>query len=453
MLNATNQINNKVKTLVNDVVNVTKITDLFDDCLEHIFIYLNLNDLINIAKTDSRLFQASCNTFIHKFSAIEQTLNKIPQCETYSGKESLYTFGHLMKKLRIWPINNDLFNYCYKKECENCSAFPNLKSLSFEAGTINQSISFNKWFPNLERLTLKYVNVTDPSCIEINLPALHTLSISNNFSSAHASKMCRYFSNENVKNAIAFNPQLKHLSLCHEYNSDAIRLNINLLQFINETLPQLESFEMHIILEKNFNDQNQTNDCVRFDKLKEATIYVSRAEVLKQFPAIFDKLEKLSITLHGGLSNEILDFLVQHNKLITLTLKAGHTRSFEISQSMFFNTIIEMNHLRDVSIEFSFCEFLNNKTVDYLTKCKSLMKLNVRCWKNPQDNEHQIKDFQLKMQEFYDAGADQWWTWNIYYNFDVKDILSHFTFPVEINESGEEYRELSWVDVEFLRKM
>lgn len=432
---------------------VLKLTDLIEDCLEQILENLELNDLIAVAKSNRNLNRLACKTFSRKFGGIEQTLNKLPKSGQFTGKETLYAFGHLITKIRVWSINNDFIDYCRRRECDDRQPFPKLKCLSFEVGNIKvRNIAFCEWFPVLESLSFNHVNIINPNCIEIYLPTLQELSISNNFSSANLNTIYKYFSNENVKNALTLNPHLQYLSLCHEFNNEAIHLNIDLLRFINRMLPNLQQFKISIVRENDFGIEDGDENIV-FEDLKTAIIEVSSVEVLNRFPIGFKRLNKLVLIFHGGLISDALAFVARIENLAVLELKAGHSQSYEVSQMKFFEMVKQMNCLRIVSIEFSFQEFLTQETAIHLTKCHSLTKLHIRCWRNAQDEEYRVEDFQLKLNEFTGYSIDRWWKWHVQHHYDIKNILSHFTFPVEINESGEENRELLRVDLDFERKL
>lgn len=434
---------------------VLTLTDMIEDCLEQILENLELNDLIAVAKTSRNLNRLACKTFARKFGGIEQTLNKIPTSgQQFTGKETLYAFGHLITKIRVWPINNDLIDYCHRRECDARVPFPKLTSLAFEVGNIKERhIAFRHWFPVLESLSFNHVNVINPKCIEIHLPTLQKLSISNNFSSTHLNKMYKYFSNENVKNALTLNPHLRYLSLCHEFDSEAIHLNIDLLKFINRTLPNLQQFRICIVRENAFGADAEREERIVFEDLQTAIIEVASVDVLHRFPIGFKRLHKLIIIFHGGLMNDALEFVGRNADLTELELKAGHSQSYEINQMHFFRMVEQMNCLRIISIPFSFREFLNQATAIHLTKCHSLTQLHIQCWRNAQHEEYHVEDFQRKLIEFGGDLVDRCWKWHVQYHYDVKSILSHFTFPVEINESGEEIRELLRVDLIFERKI
>lgn len=256
-----------------------------------------------------------------------------------------------------------------------------------------------------------------------------------------------------MKNALALNPHLRYLSLCHEFNNEAIHLNTDLLKYINRVLPKLRLFKISIVRENDFG-AGERDEKVTFENVETAIIEVASVEVLNKVPIEFKHLNKLVLILHGGLMNDVLEMVARNEDLTELELKAGHSQSYEISQMKFFDMVERMNCLRTISVEFSFREFLNEETVTHLTKCQLLTKIHIRCWRNAQNEEYRAEHFQLKLNEFTISDTiDRCWKWSVQYHYDVKSILSHFTFPVEINESGEKNRELFRVDLNFERRI
>lgn len=180
----------------------TNITDLTIDCLEEIFEYLDLPDLLNIADSHKRLNKAAAFVYIRRHrkwvvfkfwpSPPDMVINKqfilIKDIDTFH--RFLRCFSHSISVLEIINFKSNIL-CCYKGVCiqsfryivEYCAQFlvklrirgychnifdiahkpfTRLVSMSIEYCVLdlNQTL-FRKWFPRLRRLNLRNIKIIE----------------------------------------------------------------------------------------------------------------------------------------------------------------------------------------------------------------------------------------------------------------------------------------------------
>lgn len=74
----------------------TKLIHLNDDCLEYIFNYLDLIDLINIVETNKRFSLAASKSFWVKYK-----LKWAPEMDEVDHEKLLRNFGNVIANLKI----------------------------------------------------------------------------------------------------------------------------------------------------------------------------------------------------------------------------------------------------------------------------------------------------------------------------------------------------------------
>lgn len=121
-------------TFSNLPIILTKIVDLNEDCLEHIFKYLNLPDLINIFETNGRFSLAASNAFYSKYK------NKwICRIDDINDEKLLRYFGIVVTDLKISGMKCDsiginidhVINYLQYAQKSEMIPFEKIKKIEF----------------------------------------------------------------------------------------------------------------------------------------------------------------------------------------------------------------------------------------------------------------------------------------------------------------------------------
>lgn len=195
------------------LLNSTKLTDINNDCLAHIFNHLNLVDLLNVADSSKSLrcgveFSFTAN---YRHSIVYMKRFKPSKNRQYEVDDSIIIFdsticlkfircfGHTIKTLRI-RYADIAENYCAELDryintyCADTMKgiqmtrappyamknltrrFSNVSSLDFRNCSLGPLwVNIGKWFLKINSLTFKGVNQVADS--EKYIPSLETLSI------------------------------------------------------------------------------------------------------------------------------------------------------------------------------------------------------------------------------------------------------------------------------------
>lgn len=196
--------------------NQMKITDLNPDCLEHIFKYLHIEDLLNVADSRKSLKNAVDQAFTCKYEKriLISLIFMIPLIETQlknGREEKIECFGSTLKFLRCFgkliaaikihffpkstaksktnALRHYLGEYCTEKltelnilHCPNgfipvSKPFVSLEKLHFVAAMDAKLIDLNRCFPKLSYLCLVGVSNLNPKCFEVHLPHLKNYTV------------------------------------------------------------------------------------------------------------------------------------------------------------------------------------------------------------------------------------------------------------------------------------
>lgn len=307
-----------------DLQKEIEITDVNTDCLEKIFKFLELGDLLNVRDTCKHFQAAADFAFGQRFSRKWIIINKIhisrkrliniqPNfVELVDLKSMLQTirhFGGLIKKLKL--KGDDLENFP-GQPIDCIFVAKSIRLLSFYIGyycpagslielTVEKRISlklfrepfltvekvkistlcfprtqqehnrnwFIKMFPNVQQLKYKsaFGRITDFECIVDHFPKLKHLDIS--YANTHCKNLHRVVpitddeciaNNANVLKSLSLNPQLTTLAL--SYITD-----IKILQMISEQQHQLEYLSFQYAPK-----QDANSDTVHFRSVKKFKI-------------------------------------------------------------------------------------------------------------------------------------------------------------------------------------
>lgn len=315
----------------------TKLTDVNHDCLEKVFLHMSLDDLLNIAHTNTKLIPAAEMAFASKFG--KKTF-KLPCTSDYQSTTRIQTFGNLIKlfglkhSLRVLRcfgcsiskliIFNDYHHYDkiilytnrYSSESLTEITFQNItgdiikhfqkpfskiKMVCFNRCALKGRLpTLNIWFPNMNYLMLDEVHAA-PECIEINYPHLQRLEINGPFLMSKT---------VNPLGMIRLNPQLQTLIL---YMDNTMRF----LRCVQQNLRLLE----HLVIRcygKDF-----FGDIIKFKRLKclEIDFAEIRDETYPTIPILSDRLEEFTwIYYENTMDDNLIDFLKIHKSIIKLNV-------------------------------------------------------------------------------------------------------------------------------------
>lgn len=349
-----------------------KITDIGIDCLEKVFEFLDLYDLLNVA--DSSKEFKSCADFIftskYGHSFLLSTLGKFRNTSGPNFKtilQLLRCFGHLITHIDIFQLSfmikkseqiiDYLNRYCaqsathvevhgfagrtlpFMELVENhLKPFPNVKTVRFGSPLLHDDFLV-RCFPNVEYLHCIGCNGRNP-----------VSDISDIFGSNHYPRMIRLkliyeiglnpgsipvF--EHLEATLRLNPQLQHLDLDYfRYIPNHFFPNFNFMQVLqkaSEYLTQLLSMSFSGCIDAMLNFDG---GAVHFGSLKQLKMaidcewhsenHLDFGFRLPKIPLICDKLEVLTITLQRHNIDEFYSFIEKHPLIKTLEIKTAKVR-------------------------------------------------------------------------------------------------------------------------------
>lgn len=308
-----------------------------DLCLELIFPYLDVEDLVRAADSNKQMKDAAELTFSRKFGKNSFVFHSKTQDVLKSTGRTIYLdvssifgvlrcFGHLISKLMLdyyfssplvcsrldlyvikYSMNyvKELEIHGYENALKNIQQpFPNVENIRFISCDLDESSTrLNEWFPKLR--SLEFVRdfqvctkIDDQYCIAAHFPHLEHLSV-------HISNDLEVpgFREETVLAALKINPKIRSLCL----NSFDYNLPLNFFQNISETCAFLETLEIN-------GNLSEFNDMVRFKTVKTFSIYPMGCHI-KSIPFVFDALETFNWKVPSSIEEFIFDF-IQNNPSI-----------------------------------------------------------------------------------------------------------------------------------------
>lgn len=302
--------------------NQMKITDLNPDCLEHIFKYLHIKDLLNVADSRKSLKDAVDQAFTSKYDGNSISILLKPtiitainiklknghqeEAETFSCiLKFLRGFGklitalsiefsfsmHLNQQIRITELRHYINEYCIETLTELkidsyergtlplSKPFVNLKKLVLYNKSVDEFIDLNRSFPKLDCLHLKFISKFNRECFEVHIPHLKEFLI-----------VIRDMTF--ATNFLRLNPQIKFLKFYAVTKSE----DPSILEFINEYL-QLK--ELHVFFwEMNRSWMGWIQVFMKqHTSLDKMTIQCWKIDFMKMTKGATDEIEILDILL------------------------------------------------------------------------------------------------------------------------------------------------------------
>lgn len=344
--------------------NSSKITDINIDCLEAIFSYLSLVDLLNVADSNNYLREAAAVVFVQKFGKKPVQFNGMRACRSRkisirsklfvrdlkSGLQLMRCFGQSVSRLEISDeysskYRTHVYVYIFQYIYQFCKLLASIKfqmlprnkafkylrkpfrkveSVEFFCCYLEKNLTpFNILFPNVRSLKIDFCNVSDYRCIEQRFNRLEHLQLST--------------SRENIQSVLLLNPDLKHFST-------KITCDMKSLENMS-TLQSLESLDI-VCSSDEFAHFN--GSAINFDSVKKFKLDFSHAKrIFPNIPLVFNQLEEFS-TNHR-LNAQFYDFIAKHPRItkLSLPISSSSAESVEEKQFEFLKTL---HSIREVNL-------------------------------------------------------------------------------------------------------
>lgn len=324
--------------------NPIKITDVNQLCLEKIFIFLNLEDLVNVACANKHLQLATYAPYARKIAKKTTKINLFE--DSRSGiidKEDtvvienfktilqmLRCFGHIVTNINVWVATSELHHiyhrvcsyiteYCAKtlqaiemNEARGLQAFnkPFPKIESFQlSDSLPENCNLSEIFPNLRRLIC--VSYCDPGSITpVHFSKLDHLSFLLIDSSAtERAKQIIY-------DILRLNRQLRSFGISIT--------NFDDLQFYAEYLGSIES--LHIDIQYGF----QSKHLIRVQNVRSLTVKFWDVKNI-HFPLLINQLMELTVGGDFEWNKSFYEFIKEHKFLEKITFECENLLSSEDS--------------------------------------------------------------------------------------------------------------------------
>lgn len=311
----------------------TRLTDVNDDCLERIFLYLNLDDLLNIVHTNKQLKNAADLAFSRKYDgtkskifvdsfhfSIELNGNPVRLISLHNPYRLLRSFGHLLSNLVVHTqkVVSYVNEYCFESATEISfykmskadfnglqKLFANVEVLSLISCILGSKVmQLNSRFPKIRMLKLIRLEA-QPKCIKVHFPYLEQLEIKGALPTARIN---------DTLSVLQLNPQLRRLILDTDYTTTFLRT-------ASMHLPSLQHLDIHCV-RKDFTDFD--NEFANFAQLKVFKVDYEGGMSIKP-PIKSSCLQEFSWTFLGthvssSISTAFVEFLKENPSIIKLNL-------------------------------------------------------------------------------------------------------------------------------------
>lgn len=329
------------------------LTGLNIDCLEEIFEYLELGDLLNAADSNKRMLHASKFVYVRKYGSHRLHIGLF--CKCYLSKKSgetitvnnfksilslLRNFGPLISRISMDPFQitaadshiHDYINYfCSKtlsylrirmsKNVLDCfkNPFTSVKTVHLHMGIdLIQKKFLVRLFPKMQKLTLIVTRFTHIEYIGNYFPRLEYIKLDTNCS---GDSMKDNECTEVIKDFLRLNPQLKHLFMCCGNQAD-----YNILQVFEGREQNPERLEL-LDVDDFFNSFNGKK--LHLTNLKHLSINsYCQYPFMEGIPILCNHLETFEIELENEFNEHIYDFC-QNNSSIRKLKTGNYSEIFE----------------------------------------------------------------------------------------------------------------------------
>lgn len=361
-----------------------KLDDINNDCLDSIFAYLDLEDLVNVAETSSCFIPSVHSVFSQKYRNKKCVLSSFDLGSDFIvitksfGVQFFCHFGQYVSDLLVDCLSEEveeaILTHCTSSlvnldlaylttDCFNTISkpFQSIETLTLSHGMLSQKMSaVNTWFPNLTSLKLLNIKLIDPTCLENQFHSLKELVIHNGKSTLPQSA---------IEGMLHLNPQVEKLE-CFQKEYD-----VSLIRAISEHLPLLKVLVLWTPDDRFWSFRNQQ---ITFESVKKFTLnsyYYRSTESVECMPLHFGKLETLTLDGFNQYQDHLLDFVMQNKDLTKLSIVPEIDEFDDLKIDDFGKIVNALPKL----VEFEFCAdmFMEDELLSFLNDSKMLEKVRL----------------------------------------------------------------------------
>ncbi|XP_055320385.1 uncharacterized protein LOC129577423 [Sitodiplosis mosellana] len=373
------------------MANQMKITDVPDDCLEHIFKKLELMDLLNVAHSSKSFKGALDLAYTSTYGGKKVILRndkpsyKVDKCKIHihdllMSLKLLRCFGHKIRSL-VCMNNPDVlleryvnsfcadslekieFSFAWDGAWENLrKPFTKIEAVRFNSySDLKADVTdFNVWFPQMRRLEFIGTGAKNCSFIAKHFPNLEHVAIIEYYLVDYS------FDSSNIVELLRLNPQIKSLEL-HDY----FLVTAAFIQSISEHLQRIETlavgfceFFIH------------TDGVVHFQNVKHFTVEFW-AEEEPEFQLAFDQIETLNVCAHKcQLNTAFLEFIRIHRSSLVKVVVSGDCGEDPFRATNKTEVAMAMDQLVDIDIRYTVLSV--NEAITFLDTCTSLKEFRFK---------------------------------------------------------------------------
>lgn len=350
----------------------TQIIDLTIDCLEEIFEYLDLHDLLNVADSNKRLNKAAGLVFSRKHGNKYVLNRERPSYWGFPEKDGEYLgitdncsslrlvrcFGHSISGISIdcFMCNQEFYTELFRYVNKYCTQslvklhvrgyrhnifddiqkpFEKVEKVLFEYCTVNvDQTMFNEVFPQMRHLTFFSNKIEDSRCIGACFSKLEHFKYSPNVNH-------NYNPIEHHKLFVRLNPQLKTVALHGHFGQTFIRK-------MSEHLYQLEELRIGSLYASILSNPVIDMSQVHFKSVKKYEIDMTNdRRMFSMFAPSFDQLA--DFTVDGITPDDLLDFVKKNPKIIKLKIRDS-TMCFNLNDENLLKIAKALSSLSDIDV-------------------------------------------------------------------------------------------------------
>lgn len=433
-------------------IDSAKITDVNEDCLEHIFRYLNLTDLNNVAASHAHFVSTAHRVYNivhrHKMVIISDSGHQVTASKSNSMSTStsmkiememvnvtpatyLRNFGHLVLDLTLdyislngkenghhWREIERMVFKCslktlFKLTLQNCQGnvmeeirepFEKTKKLRVY-GHINNDIKmiqFSKWFPNIDSLKLDNAALCSDACFKGVFRALKKIQIL--ILAANRERNIE----QTVRQLLQSHRDIKGLFIDSNFNA-WLQDIFEFLSFLSQTLTHLSDLQLlHIEITPNTMTEITRNIPIHFKSVQCFNLSTHSSDRFPDDVSItFDRLKILNLYSFDGNDSKWIEFILQNRSLIELGYFPSMLRYSAINYNL-FETMVDLPMLKTIALRAR--SFSPNAVNQLVNDCKTrtnLKQFELKSFTGSADFGVYLKAIDRNIQTLYDTNIVQ----------------------------------------------